>query len=93
MGLCCSAANMLFLEAPIGVGYSYTNKTTDLEKLGDKITAEDSYAFLIGWFKRFPNFKLHHFYVAGESYAGISFLFFFLIYFTFTFFLIIIMRI
>ncbi|XP_031738718.1 serine carboxypeptidase-like 35 isoform X3 [Cucumis sativus] len=64
------AANMLFLEAPIGVGYSYTNKTTDLEKLGDKITAEDSYAFLIGWFKRFPNFKLHHFYVAGESYAG-----------------------
>uniref|UniRef100_A0A9I9DTS0 Carboxypeptidase n=1 Tax=Cucumis melo TaxID=3656 RepID=A0A9I9DTS0_CUCME len=64
------AANMLFLETPIGVGFSYTNKSTDLEKLGDKITAQDSYAFLIGWFKRFPNFKLHHFYLAGESYAG-----------------------
>ncbi|KAL4010356.1 hypothetical protein IC575_030207 [Cucumis melo] len=64
------AANMLFLESPVGVGFSYTNKSTDLEKLGDKITAQDSYAFLIGWFKRFPNFKLHHFYIAGESYAG-----------------------
>lgn len=64
------AANILFLEAPVGVGFSYTNKSSDLEKLGDKVTAEDSYAFLIGWFKRFPNFKLHDFYLAGESYAG-----------------------
>ncbi|XP_038902995.1 serine carboxypeptidase-like 35 [Benincasa hispida] len=64
------AANMLFLESPVGVGFSYTNKSSDLQKLGDKVTAEDSHAFLIGWFKRFPNFKLHDFYIAGESYAG-----------------------
>lgn len=63
---------MLFLEAPVGVGFSYTNKSSDLHKLGDKVTAQDSYAFLIGWFKRFPSFKLHDFYLAGESYAGIS---------------------
>ncbi|PON77719.1 Serine carboxypeptidase-like [Parasponia andersonii] len=64
------AANLLFLEAPVGVGFSYTNKSNDLYKLGDRVTAEDSYAFLTGWFKRFPSFKSHDFYLAGESYAG-----------------------
>ncbi|KAF3451011.1 hypothetical protein FNV43_RR07100 [Rhamnella rubrinervis] len=63
-------ANMLFLEAPVGVGFSYTNKSKDMYKLGDEVTAADSYAFLIGWFKRFPQFKSHDFYIAGESYAG-----------------------
>lgn len=68
---------MLFLEAPVGVGFSYTNNSEDLHKLGDQVTANDSYAFLIGWFKRFPNFKSHDFYIAGESYAGTTFFFFF----------------
>ncbi|KAI9168750.1 hypothetical protein LWI28_001504 [Acer negundo] len=63
-------ANMLFLEAPVGVGFSYTNNSKDLHELGDQVTAIDSYAFLLGWFKRFPNFKYHDFYIAGESYAG-----------------------
>ncbi|KAG9158316.1 hypothetical protein Leryth_000438 [Lithospermum erythrorhizon] len=26
--------------------------------------------FLVNWFKRFPQFKSHEFYIAGESYAG-----------------------
>lgn len=68
---------MLFLEAPVGVGFSYTNNSEDLHKLGDQVTANDSYAFLIGWFKRFPNFKSHDFYIAGESYAGTTFFFFY----------------
>ncbi|KAF9624052.1 hypothetical protein IFM89_007750 [Coptis chinensis] len=64
------AANLLFLEAPVGVGFSYTNNTEDLSALGDKTTAEDSHAFLIEWFKKFPNFKSNEFYITGESYAG-----------------------
>ncbi|KAL5721516.1 hypothetical protein ACHQM5_005154 [Ranunculus cassubicifolius] len=64
------AANLLFLEAPVGVGYSYTNNSADLNNLGDKVTAEDSHAFLVEWFKKFPKFKSHEFYIAGESYAG-----------------------
>ncbi|KAL5721505.1 Serine carboxypeptidase-like 35 [Ranunculus cassubicifolius] len=64
------AANLLFVEAPVGVGYSYTNNSADLKTLGDKVTAEDSHAFLIEWFKKFPKFKSHEFYIAGESYAG-----------------------
>ncbi|KAE8692730.1 Serine carboxypeptidase-like 35 [Hibiscus syriacus] len=63
-------ANMLFLEAPVGVGFSYTNNSKDLHELGDRITAADSYNFLTNWFKRFPHFKAHDFYIAGESYAG-----------------------
>nr|GEY09420.1 serine carboxypeptidase-like 34 [Tanacetum cinerariifolium] len=63
------AANLLFLESPVGVGFSYTNTTSDIKQLGDKITAQDSYAFLLRWFKRFPQYKSHEFYIAGESYA------------------------
>ncbi|XP_059278274.1 serine carboxypeptidase-like 34 [Lycium ferocissimum] len=64
------AANLLFLESPVGVGFSYTNTSTDIKKLGDTITAQDSYNFLVNWFRRFPQFKSHKFYIAGESYAG-----------------------
>ncbi|XP_061994682.1 serine carboxypeptidase-like 34 [Rosa rugosa] len=65
-----NAANLLFLESPVGVGFSYTNTTNDIKELGDTITAEDSYNFLLNWFKRFPQFKSHDFYITGESYAG-----------------------
>ncbi|XP_044491978.1 serine carboxypeptidase-like 34 [Mangifera indica] len=64
------AANLLFVESPVGVGFSYTNTSDDIAELGDTVTAKDSYAFLINWFKRFPQFKSHEFYIAGESYAG-----------------------
>ncbi|KAK6796260.1 hypothetical protein RDI58_003961 [Solanum bulbocastanum] len=64
------AANLLFLESPVGVGFSYTNTSTDIKELGDTITAQDSYKFLVNWFRRFPQFKSHKFYIAGESYAG-----------------------
>ncbi|CAI9097013.1 OLC1v1033297C1 [Oldenlandia corymbosa var. corymbosa] len=64
------AANLLFLESPVGVGFSYTNTSKDIKELGDNITAQDSYVFLVNWFKRFPQFKSHDFYIAGESYAG-----------------------
>ncbi|XP_062229925.1 serine carboxypeptidase-like 34 [Phragmites australis] len=63
-------ANLLFLESPAGVGFSYTNTTEDLSNFGDALTAHDAHAFLVNWFKRFPQFKGHDFYVAGESYAG-----------------------
>lgn len=35
-----------------------------------ELVAEDSYAFLINWFERFPQYKHRDFYIAGESYAG-----------------------
>ncbi|KAL0317451.1 UNVERIFIED_CONTAM: Serine carboxypeptidase-like 27 [Sesamum angustifolium] len=63
-------ANLLFLESPAGVGFSYSNTSSDFYTVGDQRTAEDAYAFLVGWFKRFPQYKYRDFYIAGESYAG-----------------------
>ncbi|XP_057871867.1 serine carboxypeptidase-like 32 isoform X2 [Cryptomeria japonica] len=63
-------ANMLFLESPVGVGFSYSNKTSDYKILGDNITAEDSYKFLQNWFAIYPQYRTHEFYIAGESYGG-----------------------
>ncbi|XP_019414208.1 PREDICTED: serine carboxypeptidase 24 [Lupinus angustifolius] len=63
-------ANILFLESPAGVGFSYTNTSSDLKNSGDKRTAQDSLIFLLGWISRFPQYKYREFYIAGESYAG-----------------------
>jgi serine carboxypeptidase-like clade 2 len=63
-------ANLLFLESPAGVGFSYSNTTSDLYTAGDQRTAEDAYVFLVKWFERFPQYKHREFYIAGESYAG-----------------------
>ena len=32
--------------------------------------AKDTYTFLVNWFRRFPQYKSHDFYISGESYAG-----------------------
>ncbi|KAJ3695330.1 hypothetical protein LUZ60_000707 [Juncus effusus] len=63
-------ANMLFLESPIGVGFSYSNSTDDYQMTGDKSTTEDAYIFLLNWLERFPEYKNRDFYITGESYAG-----------------------
>ncbi|XP_050884911.1 serine carboxypeptidase 1 [Lathyrus oleraceus] len=63
-------ANVLFLESPAGVGFSYSNTTSDYDKSGDKTTAKDAYVFLINWLERFPQYKTRDFYITGESYAG-----------------------
>ncbi|XP_030518776.1 serine carboxypeptidase-like 40 [Rhodamnia argentea] len=64
------AANMLFLESPAGVGFSYSNSTSDYRKNGDSKTAADNLVFLLNWLERFPEYKNRDFYIAGESYAG-----------------------
>ncbi|KAF5176789.1 Serine carboxypeptidase-like [Thalictrum thalictroides] len=63
-------ANLLFVESPVGVGFSYTNTSSDLTKLDDRFVAEDAYSFLVNWMEKFPQFKSHDFYISGESYAG-----------------------
>ncbi|KAL0356800.1 UNVERIFIED_CONTAM: Serine carboxypeptidase II-3 [Sesamum calycinum] len=64
-----TVANILFLESPAGVGFSYSNTTSDYGT-GDNKTAADSYIFLINWLERFPEYKTRDFYITGESYAG-----------------------
>ncbi|KAK6917496.1 Peptidase S10, serine carboxypeptidase [Dillenia turbinata] len=63
-------ANMLFLESPVGVGFSYSNTTGDYAILGDDFAAHDAYMFLQKWFLKFPSYRNRILYIAGESYAG-----------------------
>ncbi|KAL8509564.1 hypothetical protein ACS0TY_016689 [Phlomoides rotata] len=46
-----NVANVVFLESPAGVGFSYSNKTPDYVT-GDKQTAADDYTFLVNWLER-----------------------------------------
>ncbi|KAI8548717.1 hypothetical protein RHMOL_Rhmol07G0295400 [Rhododendron molle] len=63
-------ANVIFLESPAGVGFSYSSTSSDYNTVGDKRTAADSYVFLVNWLERFPQYKNRDFYIAGESYGG-----------------------
>ncbi|XP_074558305.1 serine carboxypeptidase II-2 [Curcuma longa] len=63
-------ANILFLDSPVGVGFSYASNSQDVVTNGDKRTAQDSLAFLKNWFKLFPQYRGREFYITGESYAG-----------------------
>ncbi|PWA56515.1 serine carboxypeptidase-like 25 [Artemisia annua] len=65
-----NVANVLFLETPAGVGFSYSNRSSDLLDTGDRRTSEDSLQFVIRWMERFPRYKNREVYIAGESYAG-----------------------
>ncbi|KAE8677467.1 Serine carboxypeptidase-like 40 [Hibiscus syriacus] len=56
--------------SPAGIGFSYSNTTSDYDKSGDSKTAVDNYVFLLNWLERFPEYKNREFYIAGESYAG-----------------------
>jgi serine carboxypeptidase-like clade 2 len=62
-------SNVVFLESPAGVGFSYSNNRDDY-KTGDIRTAADSVAFLEGFLNRYPEFVGRKFWVSGESYAG-----------------------
>ncbi|KAM7259927.1 hypothetical protein ACFE04_015668 [Oxalis oulophora] len=64
-----AVANVIFLESPAGVGFSYSNRSSDY-KVGDTRTAEDAYIFLVNWLDRFPQYKTRYFFITGESYAG-----------------------
>ncbi|CAA3006325.1 serine carboxypeptidase-like 45 [Olea europaea subsp. europaea] len=62
-------ANVLYLESPAGVGFSYSvNKS--FYSIGDEMTAQDNLIFLEKWFDKFPEFKTREFYITGESYGG-----------------------
>ncbi|XP_039688788.1 serine carboxypeptidase 1-like isoform X2 [Medicago truncatula] len=63
-------ANIIFLESPAGVGFSYSKNSLDYSNIGDNSTAKDSYIFLLNWLERFPQYKTRDFFIAGESYGG-----------------------
>ncbi|CAP27538.2 Protein CBG07588 [Caenorhabditis briggsae] len=63
-------ANVLYLESPIGVGYSYAYNNTNIQ-YDDFTTAQENYAALKSFFAAYPQYQTADFYTTGESYAGV----------------------
>jgi len=59
-------ASIFFLDQPVGVGFSYGDKTVD----STKAASHDVYAFMKIWEEAFPKYKGNSFHIAGESYGG-----------------------
>ncbi|KAK7844868.1 serine carboxypeptidase-like 45 [Quercus suber] len=63
-------ANILYLESPAGVGFSYSANKSFYNYVNDEIAARDSLTFLQRWFGKFPEYRDRDFFITGESYAG-----------------------
>merc|ERR1711997_1027026 len=62
-------ANVLYLDQPIGTGFSAINSYWEL-KWNEYDVAFDFYIFMNHFFIRYPEFKGRELYITGESYAG-----------------------
>jgi hypothetical protein len=57
------SANVIFLDSPVQVGYSYGSKTVS----NSQDTAEDVYSFLQLFYEKFPKFKDVDFHISGGA--------------------------
>jgi len=62
-------ANMVFLEQPVGVGFSYSNNNDDY-KIGDEQAAKDNLETILQFFEKFPHFNHSKLFITSESYGG-----------------------
>uniref|UniRef100_A0A6C0B7V0 Carboxypeptidase n=1 Tax=viral metagenome TaxID=1070528 RepID=A0A6C0B7V0_9ZZZZ len=62
-------ANMVFLEQPVGVGFSYSDNADDYH-IGDDQAAQDNLATIRGFLDLFPEFAKTPIYLTSESYGG-----------------------
>eukprot|EP00947_MAST-08B_sp_MAST-8B-sp1_P000018 g18.t1 len=65
--------NMLYIEAPVGVGFSYADDPSTAYECDDDTTAEANMLALNDFFKtKFPELKKNPFFITGESYAALK---------------------
>jgi carboxypeptidase C (cathepsin A) len=62
-------ANIIYVEAPAGVGYSFSDFQDDY-KTGDAATSLDNYILIRQFLDRFPERQSNDFYISSESYGG-----------------------
>eukprot|EP01084_Bolivina_argentea_P106694 190872_1 len=62
--------NIVFIEQPIGVGFSWSNDKQDYDINGDEKSAKEMYEFILGFYKIFPQLQQQDFYLSSESYGG-----------------------
>ena len=62
-------ANMIFVEQPVGVGYSYSTNSSDY-RIGDDQAAKDNLQLVLAWLEKFPQYKSNPLFITSESYGG-----------------------
>uniref|UniRef100_A0A914RD41 Carboxypeptidase n=1 Tax=Parascaris equorum TaxID=6256 RepID=A0A914RD41_PAREQ len=66
------AANVLFLESPVGVGFSYITTDPNGFVVGDDAVAAMNYHAMNDFFSRVhPKYQNRTFFITGESYGGV----------------------
>ena len=63
-----SHSNMIFLDQPVNVGYSYSDDGSTVNT--SPAAAEDVYAFIQLFLSRYPQYAAAPFHLAAESYGG-----------------------
>lgn len=63
-------ANVLYIEAPTGVGFSFSSNASKYENITDAESSMDNFRFLENWFECFDSFSTNDFYITAESYGG-----------------------
>ncbi|KAJ7819506.1 carboxypeptidase C [Mycena leptocephala] len=63
-----ASANMIFLDQPVNVGFSYADDGTTVNT--SPVAGKDVYAFLELFLSRFPEYSKQPVHISGESYAG-----------------------
>ncbi|KAJ6256889.1 hypothetical protein Dda_8759 [Drechslerella dactyloides] len=62
-------ASIIFLDQPVGVGFSFDGENKTAVNTSDG-AAKDVYAFLVNFFKEFPQYSRQPFHIDGVSFAG-----------------------
>jgi len=62
--------NLLYIEQPAGVGFSYCEGVKDCAFNDDKSGA-DNLTVVLEWFSKFPEYKNNDLWISGESYGGV----------------------
>lgn len=63
------AASMLYVDSPVGTGFSHANTTEGLAASSEQV-GRDLLAALRQFYLLFPQLRANEFFISGESYAG-----------------------
>eukprot|EP01065_Artemidia_motanka_P004171 TRINITY_DN11_c0_g1_i2.p1 TRINITY_DN11_c0_g1~~TRINITY_DN11_c0_g1_i2.p1 ORF type:complete len:489 (+),score=171.96 TRINITY_DN11_c0_g1_i2:73-1539(+) len=65
-----SKANILYIDQPVGTGFSYDSSASDVGVINEAQMALNMWEFFEKWFAANPKYAKQRFFIAAESYGG-----------------------
>jgi len=65
-----NVANVIYVDQPIGTGFSYSDFEQDYFDLKEDAIMEEMLTFLVKLFLKYPQYQHNDLYLFGEAYAG-----------------------